>query len=140
MTANFLSRHVEESSFSIMKSIKSSGLNYLIQDTPFSTYVTIRKSMIKSGQKSSSSNHLESLSISEKISQKDSLESRCKYLEIANEAFNLKYSELVNNREDLKRELDQTKSELYNVENNLEVKTLELENSNETVQTLEDRS
>jgi hypothetical protein len=30
-----------------MKTIRSTGLNYFIQDTPFSTYVTIRKSIIK---------------------------------------------------------------------------------------------
>ena len=112
-----------------MKTIRSTGLNYFIQDTPFSTYVTIRKSMIKLRTK------IPNRTVEE---PEPNPEEDFKYesLKTENEALKQKYVELLSDHENLKREVEETKTDLSNVKKVSDVKSIELKLCNDTVKNL----
>ena len=51
MLTNYPSSNVQSSCDFILKEVRSSSLNYSVQETPFSLYLTIRKSLVKTKSK-----------------------------------------------------------------------------------------
>ena len=129
MATNLHPRHVEESCSLLMKTIRSTGLNYFIQDTPFSTYVTIRKSIIKLRTKIPNRTDEEPEPNPEEDFKYESLKTE-------NEALKQKYVELLSDHENLKREVEETKTDLSNVKKVSDVKSIELKLCNDTVKNL----
>ena len=78
---------------SIMNNIRSTSLNYAIQETPFSIFVTVRNSLNTSKiprTPTPTSDYLDS-----DVEQVSRLVARCNFLEQANESLKTKYEDEV---------------------------------------------
>ena len=95
MSADETETNIQKSCFSIMNNIRSTNLNYAVQETPFSIYVTIRKSLIKSKIIQFHST-TQPEPYADEISK---LKARCNFLEHANETLKMKYEDEVNESE-----------------------------------------
>ena len=79
-----MNNQIENSCTKIIQTIKSSSLNFTAQETPFSLYVTIRKSLVK--KYFNCENVDQNENSSENVTDLDVLRSKCNILEAANKA------------------------------------------------------
>ena len=97
---------IQKACQSVLNSIRSTNLHYGIQETPFSIHITVRKSL----KKSSIVSEQESPKVNDSVSQEmTKLNSRCTFLEQANEALKLDYEAEVNESESLKKHVAELK-------------------------------
>ena len=107
MSAVNFSPFIEKSCNSIIQNIRSSPLNFSLQETPFSIYITVRKSVVKTKIHQDVCQNVESELSPEPASalktELDSLNRKVKFLEEANNGLKKDYEEaVVQNEEYLK--------------------------------------
>ena len=101
MVANLLVKQAIEHSYQeILSVVRSSRLNFAIQETPFSFYFTVRKSF----NKSSDGLSFQRVSTSRVENEQDSVQSKIKVLEEANEILRKDYEEALLETETLTKE------------------------------------
>jgi chromosome segregation ATPase len=99
--------NIENKCNQILQSLKSSCLNYSAQVTPFSMYVTVRKSLVKQPI----NHHYEETNdvVEEKmdhIRELQVLKSRCKFLESSNEDLKASFEQEINEHENKISEIE----------------------------------
>ena len=105
MCIDLLNSNIHNSCQAIINGIRLSRLNFSLQETPFSLYITIRKSYhtIKNAQSSPSYQIPEESFVTNKQTAPNEdylqLQSRCKFLEQANENLKQLFDEAVNENE-----------------------------------------
>ena len=102
---------VQNSCDVILNSVRASFLNYSCSETPYSLYLTIRKSWVKTS--SVSDNH----QFGTRLEELDSLKLKLKSLEDSNESLKIKYDESVNDCEEANIKVNQLETKLSKFEN-----------------------
>ena len=110
--------YIQESCDSVLKCISESGLNYVIQATPYSVYITMRKSLTNTcrnkvnlvGPKVSQNDCIASTKRDQDL---ETFQKRCKFLENSNENLKDKF-------EDSVKELESSLEYIKNLENKVE--------------------
>ena len=104
MVANIFKKQAIEHYYQeILSVVRSSPLNFAIQETPFSFYFTVRKSLNKSSD-SDLFYHQQSVSTSRVEPEQDSVQSKIKVLEEANEILREEYEGSLLDTETLTKE------------------------------------
>ena len=107
----------------VLECLKSSNLNFLIQESPYSVYVTIRKRFLKnSPQKIPSPKRTEEI-----------LKQRLYYMESLFGSVSEENVALKSDIENKRKEIEALKQEVVNLENKSEFKTAEIFELNKTV-------
>ena len=112
--------HIQPSCDSILDSVRSSPLNYSVQETAFSLYVTIRKSTRKNFKMSSSQQNYPCENISQNANELDFLKSRCQLVENRNEALKSQLEEAVVEVEEKQNYIEHLETKLNAEEKELE--------------------
>ena len=114
MSTNFAMLSVQNSCDFVIGSVRDSFLNYSIQETPFSLYLTIRKSFSKVNSNSNQiSFGLQQKKVhEEQVQDHESLRIKLKSVENSNRILQQNYEEATNNSEESYKEIKQLETKL----------------------------
>ena len=110
MSLDLLSSNIHHSCQMIIDGVRSSNLNFSLQETPFSLYVTIRKSYYNTRNYSNRHNQSEPLLDSSK--EIDALKAKYKLLEEALESLKEKYEDEINENETNQKTISALKNQV----------------------------
>ena len=122
MAINLLPTSIQRSFQSIIDNVRTSGLNFSLQETPFSVYFSIRKSQSRASKSPFSldpqtlSDHF-TTSCQSCSTELESLKSRCQYSDECYESLKEKYEGEVNDHEVTRENLTNLKTQMENLHN-----------------------
>ena len=129
-----LNTNIQNSCFSVLDTIRSSNLNYSIQETPYSIFLTLRKSLIKSpnlpvpGVRSSTQQLVQDTTLVSNLQEENlSLKRRCQFLENSNEV-------LKNNLEEAIIDSEITRKTIHDLEDEHETMNKKLDKTEKEVE------